>query len=64
MTDDEHVKRSKRVQKAIATLRKHFDSVQILATKTVGETTTSFSKGTGDWYARRDGSSLLDRGPA
>lgn len=52
MTNTDRDKLDKRVVKALALLRGHFDSVQILATKTVDDTTTSFSKGCGDWYAR------------
>lgn len=40
------------IEKHIAQLMEHFESVQIIATKIEGDETIAASKGDGNWYAR------------
>lgn len=40
------------VEKAINQLREHFDTVQIFCTRDYGQSTESFERGSGNFYAR------------
>jgi hypothetical protein len=51
MTEQE--KQEAIVENAAAKLFEHFDSVQILVSKTGLEGTTSVKRGLGNWYARQ-----------
>ena len=44
---------SERLQSAVATLREHFDTVQVFASREDNGTTTTFAeRGAGNWFAR------------
>lgn len=47
--DDEIMKL---VDKALAGLSEHFDSIQIIATRHDGDKTIMLDRGTGNWYSR------------
>lgn len=51
--DGRHFERNgKLLDKAVADLYEHFDSVQIFATNHENETTYSQTRGRGNWFAR------------
>lgn len=41
-----------RLDRCLAQLSDHFDSIQIVATRHDGDSTISFHRGTGNWFSR------------
>lgn len=41
-----------RLDRVLAQLSEHFDSIQIIATRHAGDGTLTFQRGTGNWFSR------------
>ncbi|MDH5244495.1 MAG: hypothetical protein OEX05_11220 [Chloroflexota bacterium] len=52
MTEMDHDERYQIIERHVAMLREHFDSVQILASRTEDGGTARFEYGSGSWYER------------